>query len=268
MNTRIPTGSIGLVIALSTLLFVGIFAVKPAAASDCQSQYRMSHSNSDCLHAWWDNSPSASCWGTKGGAQSYCSNYGTVTVKIDLVAGTDRTINRNNSEKYRYENCLTDTRSISCCIDKSDLCVKNQVEADVNDKIKYFVSGNSTLQTANVGTRIERYNFCKDNPDTIYCDIDPEGDALWEPNCGDHDCTVSDCNWHWNQSDAHESSLCVKTNMAYDGSTFSQPKCAVSWTCQGSLNGVWRINRDTNTFAMWETDDLQECDLEVKVNCN
>ena len=104
------------------------------------------------MHAWWDNSPSATCWGTKGGFQSYCSNYGTVVVKVDLVNHADYTVHKNDSEKYRYENCVTDTNSVSCCIDKSDLCVKNQAEADDNDKIKYFKSGNSTLQTASVGT--------------------------------------------------------------------------------------------------------------------
>ena len=201
---------LAIALAFAALLFLAPLAIGQALGSECGSSYRMSHGDSDCMHAWWDNSPSSNCWGTKGGAQSFCSNYGTVVVKVDLVSHGDLTVHRNNSEKWRYTNCFTDTNAISCCIDKSDLCVKNQVEADANDKIKYFVSGNSSLQTASVGTRIERYEFCRDNPDTVYCDVNPEGDALWAPNCGDHDCTVADCNWHWNQSDAHESPLCAK----------------------------------------------------------
>ena len=269
---RFTTGIVGLcarlAFALAALLFLPILGADDANASSCDSQYRMDHSDSDCMTAWWDNSPNFNCWGTEGGAQSSCSDYGRVVVKVDLQSHSDLTAHRTNSSKWFYRNCFTDTRAISCCIDISDLCVKNQVEADDNDKIKYFKSGNSTLQTASVGTRMERYNFCQNNPNTVYCDVNPEGDALWSPNCGDHDCTVGDCNWHWNQSDASESSLCTKQDMTYDGSNFHTPKCNVKWLCEGHLNGVWRIRRDTTAFKMWDVDDLQICDLEVKVSCD
>jgi len=150
-----------LALALAALLFLAPLAIGQALGSDCGSSYRMSHGDSDCMHAWWDNSPSLNCWGTKGGAQSFCSDYGTVVVKVDLVSHGDLTVHRNNSEKWRYSNCFTDTNAVSCCIDKSDLCVKNQVEADANDKINRRFDGiNQRLDDFNdrVNQRFDDFN--------------------------------------------------------------------------------------------------------------
>ena len=267
-GARLPTtrrATMRLLGAFAALLFLAPLAIGEALGSECESQYRMSHSDSDCMHAWWDNSPSWSCWGTKGGAESFCSNYGTVVVKVDIQGGEDLTPHRTTAGKWRYTRCLNDTNSISCCIDKSDLCVKNQVEPDSDQKIKYFQSGNSTLQTASVGTRIERYNFCQDNPDTIYCEINPRNDALWAPNCGDHDCTVGDCNWHWNQSDASDS--CTLVSMNYIGADFFSPKCNVHARCSSSDTS--QEVHSALTAEMWDVDDLEVCDdLYVKVSCD
>lgn len=265
---RLPTArraTMRLLSAFAALLLLTPLAIGQALGSDCGSSYRMSHSDSDCMHAWWDNSPSWSCWGTKGGAESFCSHYGTVVVKVDIQGGEDLTPHRSTAGKWRYTRCLNDTNAISCCIDKSDLCVKNQVEADDDGKIKYFLSGNSTLQTASVDTRIERYNFCQDNPDTVYCDVNPRGDAHWAPNCNDHDCTVSDCNWHWNQSDASET--CTIVSMTYNGADFFNPKCNVHARCESS-DGTESKNTGL-TALMWEVDDLVECNLHVvKQSCD
>ena len=99
--------------AFAVLLFLAPLASGQALGSECESSYRMSHSNSDCMHAWWDNSPSWSCWGSEGGAESFCSQYGTVVVKVDIDGGADLTPHRSTAGKWRYSRCLNDTRSIS-----------------------------------------------------------------------------------------------------------------------------------------------------------
>ena len=153
---RFTTGIVGLcarlAFALAALLFLAPLTIGQALGSNCESSYRISHSNSDCMHAWWDNSPSSSCWGTKGGAQIFCSNYGEVVGKVDIISGTDITVWLRNPSKWRYTRCANDTRQISCCIDKSELCKKSQVEMNDDGKIEHYHSSNNTWSTPLVNT--------------------------------------------------------------------------------------------------------------------
>ena len=257
--------SLRLALAFAALLFLAPLAIDQALGSNCEWSYRMNHSNSDCMHGWWDNSPPAStgyAMGSKYGVQSFCSNYGSVVAKIDISGGSDRTWTLNNGSKQRGGSVWNNVSGIYCCIDKGDMCVKQQVEKS-NHEIKYFVSGNSTLQTANVNERIDRYNFCQDHPDTIYCDVNPQGDAHWTPVCGDHDCSVNDCNWHWNQND--DMSNCELLYMGFDDSNFHQPTCRIQATC----TNYGTINRWNDiTVKVWEVDDLIDCDhVDLKLSC-
>ena len=254
-----------LVAAFAALLFLAPLAIDQALGSNCEWSYRMNHSNSDCMHGWWDNSPPASAGygtGSKWGVQSFCSNYGSVVAKIDLSGGADKTWTLNNGSKRRSGSFWHDVSGVYCCIDKGDMCIKQQVEESGNE-IKYFVSGNSTLQTAEVTERIDRYNFCQDNPDTIYCEVDPQGDAHVAPNCGDHDCSVDDCNSNWDESDASET--CRITRMNYDEPSFTQPECSLIALCENE-DQTRGVNTQL-TVEMSQVADLKECDLEVKLTC-
>ena len=114
-----------------------------------------------------------------------------------------------------------DVRDIHCCWNKSDLCFKSQVEKDERNVITQVTkSGNSyTTRFVDVSTHRKRYDFCQANPDDIYCQVDPEGDANTEPegpacaedsscNCGDHHCTVADCDSTWKDLNPNSTDRC------------------------------------------------------------
>lgn len=219
-----------LAFALAALLFLAPLTIGQALGSNCENSYRISHSNSDCMHAWWDNSPSSSCWGTKGGAQSFCSNYGEVVGKVDIISGTDITVWLRNTSKWRYTRCTNDTRQISCCIDKSELCKKSQVEMNDDGKIDHYHSRNNTWSTPLVNTHRRRYEHCESYPTSIYCEVDPEGDAFTEPTlCGGVQCTAGHCWTYWDGSDADDS--CQDESMSFNDSAVFSPLCTVTADC-------------------------------------
>ena len=165
------------------------------------------------------------------------------------------TPHRSTGGKWRYTRCFNDTNAI---IDKSDICVKNQVEADATRSSTSCqgtrlsrppasapvssASSAGTIRTRSTATSIPKA-------------------TRWEPNCGDHDCTVGDCNWHWNQSDASET--CTIVSMTYNDANFSNPKCNLLARCESSDSA-----QEGLTAKMWEVDDLVVCDLQVKLSCD
>ncbi len=67
----------------------------------CSGSHAIPHTSSTCLHAWWDNSPSAALVSTAFGAQNHCSSYGTVVAEIDLDEGSDEHFHIPDSGKIR-----------------------------------------------------------------------------------------------------------------------------------------------------------------------
>ena len=97
----------------------------------CNSQYRISKNAATCLSGWWDNTPPVSAGAGSGstyGAQNLCASYGDIKAHIDTIRELDTHMHLNDSGKVRGRVYGADVRDISCCIDKSDLCYKDQVE--------------------------------------------------------------------------------------------------------------------------------------------
>lgn len=262
ITRRVGAGA-RLALAFAALLFLAPLAIGEALGSNCENSYRISHSNSDCMHAWWDNSPSASCWGTKGGAQSFCSNYGSITVKVDIIAGPDIEVERSGSGKWRYQLCTNDTNQISCCIDKSDLCIKGQVEKTNTGYIQHWESSNNSWSAVYVGTHRARYEHCENHSGSIYCEVDPEGDASTAPTlCGSGQCAASHCWLYWNVSDADDS--CQDESMSFDDSTVFEPLCTVTADC---LNDDGDYVEAEKTETTYEMNELKNCSGEIKRTC-
>ena len=191
----------------------------------CSSSYRQHHRSAGCLHAWWDNSPPPSTGvvgGSTYGARSYCGDYGTVIAHIDLRGGLDENFLLNRGGRIRGRSGTNKVRNISCCMNESDLCHKQQVEAR-NGIIKVYTGSGTTTRDVDVSTHAKRYEFCQDNEDTIYCEVDPEGDAFTTPDpptCEDDPsaCTVDDCRDNWGQSEASEESSIYLSHASLSGS--------------------------------------------------
>ena len=176
----------------------------------CNSQYKVSHGDSDCLAAWWDNTPPAST-GHAGGStfgaktENDCDDYGEVRAHIDMLNTGDTHFHLTDSSKYRGYLDFNNISGISCCINESDLCYKQQVEKNSRGRIKVWTGTGTTMEKVNVRTHAKRYAYCSEFPDSIYCVNDEDGDAFIDPNnCGDHLCTVADCQTAFEASDAYE----------------------------------------------------------------
>ena len=255
--------SLRLAVALAALLFLAPLATGEASAS-CGSSHRLQHGDSDCLHGWWDNSPPASsgvALGTKYGAQSFCSHYGTVVAKIDISAASDVTWHLNSGSKRRGQKGWGEVRSINCCADISDICIKGQVEA-ASGHIRHYNSSSTSWDLVDVSTHLKRYDHCQDHSSSIYCEVDPEGDAHVPPNCDDHECALADCNSNWNQSDASDD--CELESMTFDDSDYSNPTCRVAAHCDWLSD---RTRYTIKTVKVSETDDLKSCNGLLKLSC-
>ena len=184
----------------------------------CDQSARQSHSNATCLHAWWDNTPSTHA-GSDFGAKNLCSSYGTVVAHVDKKDAGDYHFHLLDDSEENSNSWFTDVREISCCVDKSDLCFKEQVEANSSGKIYHVVL--PTYTWVSVATHQERYDFCQANPDYIYCTVDPKGDALQNPatmpgDCDGSPCTIQDCRDRFALSSAAGSpSSCTDLSLRY-----------------------------------------------------
>ena len=223
-RTAVAAIAVAVVIVPATIL-LGEDAFADGA---CAPSYRVSHSDSDCMHAWWDNTPPASS-GVAGGAtygmRSYCSKYGDLEVNVEFAVWTDPEYTLSNPYKVRGK--LTgpsDVRGIACCINESDLCYKQQVKKK-NGKIKVWTGTGTTMKDKNVRTHAKRYAYCSENRNSIYCVNDPDGDAFIDPNnCGDHLCTAADCQTAFEASDAYEQC------QSYGNTVVADPTYSISAT--------------------------------------
>ena len=272
-----------IVVALAGLLVSALLAGQVSAnswkdvSSACGHGHRISHGSADwdanCLSAGWDNTPPFSS-GVAGGSthwvQSNCSQWGTVVANVDVANFSDLrwTLTNGNRESQKYAS--VNVRDITCCINKSDICFKRQIEGEW---IKHVtVTGSGWSQNwVDVRTQMRRYKFCQDNPDDIYCEVDPEGDAHVTPpplNCGDHYCTVSDCESQYAQSSAVEtcSGLPQAWNMTISSEEGESQTCTVTERCMSHVvmyedrNGGYWVYEDTTLSAdVSDMDDLHNC---------
>ena len=136
-----------------------------------------------------------------------------------------------------------------------------------------------------VSTHQLRYDFCQANPNNIYCTNDPSGDAHTEPgtvavcgtdstlacNCGDHFCTVGDCNWHWEQSPAVDTCADASWNNANSYTMTISATDGSSQTCNMTVDCMTGGVRDDGVHAEWadgltwsaspwNIDDLRNCE--------
>lgn len=105
--------------------------------------------------------------------QSYCSEYGTVVASVDIINFPDAWVSLDSSKKWRNKEPFHDVCAITCCIDQSALCYRQQVEP-VHGFIYVYEDDRYTV--VDVTTHQKRYEFCKTRPNNVYCKNDPEGD--------------------------------------------------------------------------------------------
>ena len=169
----------------------------------CSDAMRISANNATCIDVWHDNSPPASSRAGEGstyGAQSSCSDYGTVKVHIDLIDYQNQYFILTDSEAINGNNSYADIQKLTCCLSASDLCYENQVEARSDGTIRSIAIDGETVTESfvDVSTHQLRFDFCRENPNEIYCTVDPSGDAHTVPpqpsaECDGEPCTVQDC---------------------------------------------------------------------------
>ena len=264
--------------AMAALLLAPVIA-KPGAANDgdfvesaCSNSVRVSHSFATCLHGWYSNNYNWSPPGYKHTVENKCPEYGTVIASVDVQGGSDWKWTLTNGDKetdYR----LGKTNAITCCADKSDLCYRSEVERIGSYIMKYAGSG-TTYTYVNVDTHEKRYQFCQSNPDNIYCEVDPEGDANRASlpfNCGNHYCNVGDCEWNWNRSSASETCNLgfADSSMSISAEDGSSRTCTVVVKCQAYINwidpddssrgGHWVYGWNDFSAQTWQMDELHNC---------
>ena len=250
-------------------------------ATACGSGHRISHQNASCLSAGWDNSPGF--WsGVAGGStywvQSKCSTYGLVYASVDSPGALDDKWKLSNGNKEDSVFLTSNVASIDCCINHGDqLCYKWQVEKNGANKIRHVtVTGSGySSRMVNVSTHKQRYNFCKSNPDYIYCEINPEGDAFTSPyNCGDHYCTVGDCTWHWNRSTADDT--CHERfnpySMSISAEDGTSQTCTIQVKCESHIEpaisgggGYMIYELNELSAPVWDFDNLANCSGTLQV---
>ena len=173
-----------IVVALAGLLVSALLADQASANEEeyvtgaaCGHGHRISHGSADwdanCLSARWSNSWNWSRRGYEVNVKNECSEYGTIVANIDAKGGNDIKWTLNSSSEERSLPARK-IRDVTCCINHSDLCFKRQIEGEW---IKHVtVTGGGWSQNwVDVRTHERRYNFCQDNPDDIYCEVDPRG---------------------------------------------------------------------------------------------
>ena len=252
--------ALAIVIVPATALLGGVaFADRDAMSSSysgswhsekaCAPRYRISHRNTGCMHAWWDNTPpwsSGVAGGSTWGAENKCANYGGMKANIDVINGGDQHFHMSNGDKKRGRSGSQNIRDIACCLDKSDLCWKWSVD-EQDGKIKMWTGTGTDYRWVDVSTQLDRYKFCSEKPDNVYCDVDPEGDAFTVPTavmCGDDECEKIDCLKTFGKTGV--SNDCAIYNLDYEDGL-----CI--WTASCTMNGNTTIAEDFEIFI----DDIE-----------
>ena len=199
--------------------------------------------------------------GSTYGAQNKCANYGAMKATIDLQSGSDEHFHMSNGDKKRGADWTRNVKDIACCLNQSDLCKKNQVEKE-NGKIKVWTGTGTTMDTVNVSTHVKRYLYCNDNPDSIYCVNDEDGDAFTVPTlvCGPSDnrreCRARDCRSAFN----HAENEYVDDYCTLDSYSYEDGFCTLDATCSGESVGDGSFSASNEIFLSHIKRYLEVCD--------
>ena len=178
----------------------------------CAGTKRISDADSTCMTATGGKSWDVVAMTRYYTVQSHCSDYGEVKIHVNRESAQDWLWTMKNGDKVDGSS-VAKIKKFTCCIDKGDnLCFKDQVEAASNGTITHVYQndqGHWIVGGADVATHQARYDFCQANPDYVYCDVDPQGDAKTDPatvtptgECDGEPCTVQDCIDEFNTSPA------------------------------------------------------------------
>ena len=110
---------------LLALAIAALVLQAPAVEAACGKKHRVSHRDSECLSAWWENHNSMYRHNVYH-VRNMCPELGRVVAKVDLKEEMDRTMyldngaTRSGKTKFRI-------RWIYCCADLSRLCNRSDV---------------------------------------------------------------------------------------------------------------------------------------------
>ena len=106
------------------------------------------------------------------------------------------------------------------------------------------------MDTVNVSTHVKRYLYCNDNPDSIYCVNDEDGDAFTVPTlvCGPsgnrRECRASDCNWAFD----HAENDIVDDYCTLDSYSYEDGFCTLDATCSSPVAASVPFSASTEIF--------------------
>ena len=177
-------------------------------ASGCTGSYRISDSDATCMSASYSNSWSFSGAGYPYSVETECGDYGTVVVHANRINWVDYMANFTADNPESSGHAATKFRAFTCCADKSDLCHKQEVKVG-GATGEIMVWNGSDYDLVDVSSHMERYEYCQENSDSIFCTANVSGDVNTEPtySCGAANCTASDCQAEWEKSDSADESF-------------------------------------------------------------
>ncbi len=289
-------------IALAALFATALAADRGLADTDCTpemypiegctSNQQISVSDATCVSVSRKEEVRGAFTFNKVAVENACSTHGNIVARVNVttVTGTSGGAKMCVSATRQSMETTSPISGIYCCFEgEGDLCWKDQVVANADGNIKRrSVSSPSTSTEHAVGTHRQRYDFCQEHPDDVYCDVNPSGDAKLDPdggacgtgnqlacNCGDHFCTVADCDWHFEQGGTKDEcanreedprSSYAMSISAIDGSSQT---CTLSTICKTGAtddddNAVYK--ETTVSAEVWNMDDLNNCNGELQLD--
>ena len=158
----------------------------------CESGTRISVSDATCLSGGVNRDGN----NYVGWAQNLCSSYGTMKVHIDIATFADQHFVLDTNTAVYTTSMMSRIRNVTCCRNESDLCYREQVEANSHGWITTISATGS--DGVDVSTHQARYDFCQASPNDIYCTNNPSGDAFTaapppSTECDGAPCLVQDC---------------------------------------------------------------------------
>ena len=263
-------------IALAALLAMTLGIDRAAADSDCgpmsfwstpgsgqcNGYKRIPASDATCLNASYNHSYEAFV-GYRYTVTNDCQGWGNLMVHVDRVGVTDWI----GCLQYSMTSAGTaEYRGFSCCFEgEGDLCWKDQIVKDRDGYIKRMTvtATTSGFEKHDVSTHQARYDFCQEYPNDVYCDVNPEGDALTPPpapatDCDGEPCTLQHCKDAFAESHAaeHETHTCTgETSMSFEAPT--------TCTLLGASCGSGTVSAFNNPTARRPVSDDYYIDLHI-----